>query len=192
MGFFNDTIAAALAGTVVRCDLLVFFDFRTTPMRLWPGFGVLHTNDGHDWSGLGELGQIGDLESAIAGGAPQTTFTLSGVDTNLIADAMNQSSEVKGRDVTVYMQFFDADFQCLDNPYAIWTGLMDVMSVKQTGPATCSVELTAESLFARRALPPLGMLTDRDQRRFYPDDSGLSQIALMPHKTVTWPIIKAH
>jgi hypothetical protein len=189
MGFFPNTVAESLAGNVVRCDLLAFFDFATTPMRLWQGFGPLHTNDGHDWQGIGQLGQIGDMESAIGGSAPQVTFTLSGVDPDIISDTVNASDEVKGRDVTVYMQFFDSDFQCLDNPYAVWAGLMDVMRIRQTGPTQCSIELSAETIFARRSLPPLGNLSDREQQRFFPGDTGCAAIPMMVQKTVIWPVI---
>lgn len=189
MGFFPNTIAAAVAGAVVRCDLLVFLDFATTPMRLWQGFGTLRTNDGHDWQGIGQLGQVGDLESAIGGVAPQVTFGLSGVDSGLIADTLSASSEVYGRDVTVYLQFFDDNFQCLDNPYAVWAGTMDRMKVKQSGPATCAIELSAETLFARRALPPLGNLSHLDQQRLFPGDGGLVDVSQMVTKSVQWPVI---
>jgi hypothetical protein len=86
---------------------------------------------------------------------------------------MNTSAEVYGRDVNVYIQFFDANFRPLDNPYVCWAGMMDVMHVKHNVD-TCTIELTAESLFFRRSLAPLGILSDRDQNRFYPGDTGLS------------------
>lgn len=188
MGYFPGARAADLASRIVRCDLLVKFDFASGAMRLWQGWGTLSTLDGHDWQGIGQLGQIGDLESTIAGNAPQATFNLSGVDPAIMAHAMNTSDEVYGRDVNVYIQFFDFQFKPLDEPYVAWAGTMDVMHVKQTVD-TCVIELTAESIFFRRSSPPLGTLSDRDQRRFYPDDHGLVIMPGMVARTVLWPVI---
>jgi hypothetical protein len=188
MGYFPSTAAAVLAGSVVRCDLLVFFDFLTTPMRLWQGFGTLHTLDGHDWQGLGELGHIGDLESAIGGTSPNVTFTLSGVDPSILAEALNSSEEVFGRDVNVYMQFFTEDFQPLDPPYVVFAGLMDTLRVKQS-VETVSVELSAETLFARRTLPPYGNLSGRDQHKLFPGDTGLDSMPELISLTAIWPVI---
>lgn len=188
MGFFPSARALDLKGNLVRCDLLVMFDFASGAMRLWQGHGTLHTLDGFDWRGIGELGQIGDLESTLAGDAPQATFTLSGVNPAILAEAMNTSDEVYGRDVNVYIQFFDETFQPLDNPYVCWAGMMDVMHVKHNVD-TCTIELTAESLFFRRALAPLGTLSDRDQQRFFPGDTGLQVMPTMVAKSVLWPVI---
>lgn len=160
-------------------------------MRLWQGFGALRTNDGRQWAGIGQLGQIGELESAIGGSAPQASFTLSGVDPSLIADALNVDNEVFNRDCNVYIQFFDVDFKPLDNPYVLWAGLMDTMRVRQNGPDECSVELTAETIFARRSLPPLGNLSSREQRRFYPGDTGLDLIPSLMSTVAIWPVISS-
>jgi hypothetical protein len=188
MGYFPSARAADLQGNTVRADLLVMFDFVSGAMRLWQGFGTLRTNDDNEWQGIGQLGRIGDLESTIAGDAPQATFTLSGVDTAILSEAMNTSDEVYGRDVNVYIQFFDENFAPLDDPYVCWAGTMDVMHVKQNAD-TCTIELTAESIFFRRASPPLGTLSDRDQQRFYPGDRGLAIMPGMVAKAVLWPVI---
>jgi hypothetical protein len=186
MGYFPATVAAALSGKVVRIGYLVHLDFTTTPFRLWLGHGLLETG-GHTWSGLGELGSISGMESAIGGTAPQTTFTLSGIDPGLVGKAIDASDEVKGRDVTVYVQFFDPDMQALDDPYAVYAGTMDLSRVKGQGADQRSIEVTAETLFARRALAPFGYLSDRDQQRLFSGDRGLEQVPAMASKTVTWP-----
>ncbi len=101
---------------------------------------------------------------------------------------MNSSSEVKGRDATVLIQFFDANMQTLDAPYALWAGTMDLMTIKASGPATRTIELTAETLFTRRGVPPWGYLSDRSQQGLYPGDTGLDQMASMPWRSVSWPV----
>jgi hypothetical protein len=186
-GYFPDTISAVLAGKTVRLDLLVMFDFASGPMRLWQGFGTLQTNDSNTWQGIGQLGQVSDLESSIGGNAPQARFTLSGVDPTILAEALDPQ-EIYGRDCNVYMQFFDDSFNCLDNPYVIWAGLMDTVKITQNVD-TCQVEMTAETIFARRAKPPFGTLSDREQQKFFPGDGSLAGIPALMNKTAIWPVI---
>lgn len=186
MSYFPQTVATALAGSVVRAATLVHFAFVTKPMRLWLGHGLLMAG-GQAWSGLGELGSISGIESALGGTAPQVTFGLSGVDPNLVSAALASAAEVKNRDATIYLQFFDEAMQTLDNPYAIWAGSLDMMTIKADGPGQRTVEVTAETLFARRAIPPFGYLTDRDQQRLFPGDRGLEQVPAMANKSVVWP-----
>lgn len=187
MGYFTNAVAAALAGRSVNRAVLVHLDFRDEPMRVWGGFGTLDAG-GHTWSGLGQLGNIEGLESAFGGTAPVTTFTLSGVEPSLVIDALNSSDQVKGRDVTVFLQLFDVESEALlDSPFAIYGGTMDVMKVFRQGVARRTVSLTAETLFARRALPPWGYLSDRHQQQLYPADRGLEMVASMANKSVEWP-----
>lgn len=187
---FPETVRAQLSGREVRLAVLIHLDFRTTPKRIHLGFGPVRAG-GFVWQGIGEVGAIAGLEQAISGTAPQATFTLSGVSTDLIAASLAASDEVKGRDVTVFLQFYDANLARLDEPQAVYAGVMDVMSYRVSGPSLATVRLTAESLFARRSKPMWGALSDRDQKRLFPGDRGLEGIARIQNKTAYWPIIVA-
>jgi hypothetical protein len=186
MGYFNATIAAALAGRTVRMALLVHFDFATTPMRVWSGFGDLAAG-GYTWSGLGELGSISGIESAIGGTAPQVTFSMSGIDAAVVTATLNASDEVTGRDATIFAQFFDEDWQTLDSPYALWAGTMDVMRFSRADVTSRVVALTAETLFARRGIPAFGYLSPADQEGLFAGDRFLEQVPTMANKSVQWP-----
>jgi hypothetical protein len=190
MGYFPQTMAAALAGRTVRASWLVHLDFAEEPQRLWLGHGLLSAG-GFTWSGLGELGAIGGVESAIGGTAPVVTFTLSGVAPSILAAAKNSAQQAKGRDASISLQFFDEQSQTLDDPYAVWVGVMDVMGARGEGPQARTVQLTAETLFTRRASPAWGYLSNRDQQRLFPGDRGLEEVAAMANKTVEWPIFKS-
>jgi hypothetical protein len=187
MGYFPETKAAALAGSTVRASYLVHLDFLDDAQRIWLGHGMLSAG-GFTWSGLGELGSISGIESAIGGTAPVVTFGLSGVAPEIIAASLVSAAQAKGRDAAIYLQFFDEASQTLDSPYAVWLGFMDVMRVQIDGPQSRRVELTAETLFTRRASPAWGYLSDRDQKRLYPGDRGLEEVAAMRDKSVEWPV----
>lgn len=186
MPFFSETAAAALAKRTVRASLLVHLGFTSQDMRVWLGRGALSAG-GFTWSGLGELGSVSGIEVPLGDSAPVTTLGLSGVAPDLVAKALDASAEVKGRPATVFLQFFDEDFQTLDNPYALMSGAMDRISIAAPDAATRRIEVTVEWLFTRRAIPPFGMLSDRDQKSLYPGDRGLEQVAAMQNKSTTWP-----
>lgn len=194
MAFFPQTVAAKLSGRSVGAALLVFMDFRDTPRRWWPGFGNLEAG-GHTWQGTGEFITVSGLEQTIGTGAPKATFQLSGIDPTLVTLARQASDRVKDRRVTVYIQFFDITptdagvqpWSNLDQPFAVWTGIMDQMTYAANGPSERSITVTAESLWTNRRRPPYGLWTDRDQNARYPGDRGLEQVVSLVTKTIRWP-----
>lgn len=187
MTIFPATIAAALAGRVVRAAHLVAFDFLDDPRWYWLGFGPLRTADGQVWEGTGGIGEVDGLTFAIGTAAPQTTFKLSGVDARVIALAQQQSDRVKGREVRVYVQFLDENLALLDDPFEIWWGTLDVMTYEAAGNETYTVTASAEGVWTGRNKPPFGYFTDADQQARHPGDRGLEQVGSLPGKTITWP-----
>lgn len=195
MGFFPQTIEAKLAGREVAASLLCFMDFKETPRRWWMGFGDLLAG-GQTWQGTGEMIQIEGLEQALGTNAPRTTFTLSGVDSTIITLARQSSARVKDRACQVYIQFFEIapggdemPWAPLDQPYAIWSGIMDQMSYGAEGPSQRRVILTAESIWTGRRRPAYGFLTDRDQNARFSGDRGLEQVVNLVQKTIRWPVL---
>lgn len=194
MGFFPQTVAAKLAGREVAAALLCFMDFRDTPRRWWMGFGDLNAG-GQIWQGIGSMIQIDGLEQAMGTNAPRSTFTLSGVDAEIVRLARQASARVKDRPCQVYIQFFEIapggdkmPWAPLDAPYAIWSGIMDQMSYGAEGPTQRRVTLTAESIWTGRRRPAYGFWTDRDQNARFPGDRGLEQVVNLVQKTIRWPV----
>lgn len=194
MGFFPETIAAKLAGREVAVALLCFMDFKDTPRRWWMGYGDLNAG-GHTWQGTGTFIEIDGLDQALGTVAPQTTFTLSGVDATVVTLARQSSARVKDRACQVYIQFFEIapggdqmPWAPLDEPYAIWSGIMDQMTYGADGPSQRRVTLTAESIWTGRRRPAYGFWTDRDQNGRFPGDRGLEQVVNLVQKTIRWPV----
>lgn len=192
MGFFNSTVEAYAAGRSIAGTVLVFMDFVDAPRRWWPGFGDLVVG-GQTWQGTGELISVDGLEQPMGTAAPQTTFTLSGVDSTVVTLARNSAEKVKGRRVVVYVQFFRLDgtqsWVALDNPAAVWTGKMDQMKYAAQGPAARSVTVTAESLWVNRSRPPFGLYSNADQIARFSGDRGLEQVSDLVNKTIRWPVV---
>ena len=193
MGYFDDTIAAALAGRKVQAAFLVEFRFVSATMRLWNGNGDLSAG-GHTWKGLRGLGQIDGLEQAINGQAPQATFSISGVSTQTQGEEQGDPLDYVNQPDIVYLQFFNPDWSTLDSPYAIWGGTMQTLQEsfawddsKKAWVSTIGV--TAESWFVGRGRPPFSYYSDRDQQHRFSGDLGLEYMAAMQNYTVRWPSI---
>lgn len=190
MTAFSATIDAQLAGRVVAVLPLVFMDFVDAPRRWTPGFGTLVTNDGNTWQGTGELISIEGLEEDRGTSANPMTFTLSGVDAEIVTLARNASDRVKGRRVYVYLQFFDRDsWTPLDNPFVQKIGTMDQMRYRADGPSSRQVIVTAEGLWTGRNRPPFGLYSDRDQQARFPGDLGMQQVPNLVSKSTRWPVV---
>lgn len=197
MGLFNETLAHVSAGRSVNASLLTYMNFRDDPVRWWLGYGDLVAG-GHTWIGMGRrnggaLVQIEGLDAPIGTVAPQTTFTLSGVDPRAISIARASSDKAKGRRVIVYIQFFGSAttpsselWAPMDKPNAIWTGEMDQVRYGADA-AGAQVTVTAETIWANRNRPPFGLYTDPDQKARFPGDRGLEQVASLVTKTIRWP-----
>lgn len=195
MSLFPDTIALALAGGKVEAANLVEFDFATDAVRLWQGTGILATNDGEAWFATGTLGDVKGIEQAINGEAPEATFTLSGIDPEVMRLARDEwPTEARGRMVRVYLQFFgvededDPDNQRpLDLPYPVAGFRMLKPSFAWTEEGERSVQISAESIFSLRSRPRHAMYTDADQQRRFPGDKGFAFVGSLVNKVVTWP-----
>lgn len=194
---FSPEIAAVIASRVVSSAYLVQFDFRDLTKRVWLGFGPLRAG-GQEWQGLGELISIEGLEQSTGTAAAATTFTLSGVDRDIVAMAAASSDRVKGRIVRVYLQFFEttesakrsATIQVgalLGSPTVVWSGWMDQITYAAEGTGLRTITLTAEGLLAERNRPPFGMYTPGDQAARFPGDKGLDHTPGLESYTVRWP-----
>ncbi|MED5546206.1 MAG: hypothetical protein VYD90_13230 [Pseudomonadota bacterium] len=195
---FPETIAADLGKRKVTVAFLVLFDFTSAPVRLWRGSYTLRTKDGERWKGLGKLGSVSGIQQAVNGNAPEISFTLSGVDDEILRKVRQEfTAEVKGRHAYVLIQFFGVDDpddpdnqRPLDNPYPIAAARMlrpEYAADRDSGER--SVTIKAESLFSLRSRPRYSMYTDSDQRARYPmaNDKGFEFVGEVVNKVVTWP-----
>lgn len=199
MALFPGTTMAQLNGQHVVASLYVFFDFLSAPIRVWEGDGPID-REGFTWNGLGSrqdatgspLQAIDGLEEAINGAAPQLTLTLSGVDARVVAAAQADADagEIEGRDLTVYMGFYNASLPGmvpLDSLVVLGIWTMQRPNFTASGATLRTIALPCETLFSQRSRAPFALLTDRDQQQRYPGDRALEFVPKMIDRTVTWP-----
>lgn len=182
--------SATKADTVYASEGAVFF-FSSQTMAVWAGMRPLDATafGGPVFLPTGGLGSIGQMEIGAAPVSQSLTFSLSGLDPVFSKMAINQASEVKGRDCQVWLFRFD------QSENLIWAGIictriMDIITrgvSNRSDPPTAIFSLSAEPILADRNKAPNDFLSDADQRARYPGDRGLERTQeLTGKRTMQW------
>lgn len=195
MADFGATINAYLAGRKVNMRPLALFDFRDGEMAVWGGEYDL-VSGGKTWKGLGSVASVDGLDQAATLESSAMTFTLSGVEkpgtgTSFIsiAKSSDRANYVR-RLVSVYLQFFDEDWQALDAPFAIKAGIMSDMQMSRSRTKDGylrTITLQANNIFYGRGVAPAAYYTDRDQQTRHPGDLGMQFIPSLQSKQIPVP-----
>lgn len=180
-------LAAAATNGAIRAGLLVFMDFVDEPMWAWLGNFDLTTTDGRIWKGIGDVVSVEGGGQSLGMVAPSMSFTIAATE-EMLALAKESRNRVYGRRIRVAIQFFDEDWQTLDQPQVWFSGVMDHMRIKFAQGGQHLITLLAESPFVRRKTPRILPLTDAAQKERYPGDRGLEFVAGLKDKTVNWPV----
>lgn len=176
---FSDAAAAILAGQRVVVALGVKMELASETLHLWLGNGMIRSNDGQQWEGLGRLGGVSGLEFGALAATQPINLTLSGLDVNLAAAARAQYSEMRGRRVSIYTLVFDENMQPVDLPYLCMLATIDNASLRRVGDVF-TLDVTAEPIFNTKHMPALNLVTDADQQARYPGDRIFDRAAY-PH-----------
>ena len=193
---------ALLRSTLITRAALVDLDFASAPMGLWTGSGPLDLQ--HQglryYLGMGHLAQVGSIEQASGGQAPQLQLTLAGIGTDVMSRLVNAEAETAGRRCTIRMGLWREGAHGQPEFFAgsivMGVGLMDKMTLRmrrESGDDGASVllgdvTLAIESLFSgRRKAATESPYTDNDQQIRFPGDLGLRHAATMVNNSMRWP-----
>lgn len=196
MARFHDLIEAQMDGATVRWAYLAFFDFKTTPKRVWTGLGPLVAGDGYAYEGLGQLGRLSSIGAGPGGAVDEINLELFGSEA-ILADVQGDSDQSAGRAVQIMRQFFDVrqfneagawvDWAVIDEPVTVFVGVMGAMTLKRDAE-TFVIAVPAQSRLKNRARPPNQFFTDRDVKARSPDDNLCLRVAQYSEGSVRWPI----
>jgi len=165
---------------VVTPILFVFMDFdsplyvNTSPYPF--SFG------GNEYLGVGTLGKIEAIEEGTNIQARNIRLQLSGIPPELITIALDE--HYQGKSCIVYLGFLDSDHALIDDPFIVFSGLMDVMDINIG--KTAEIMVTAENKLADWARPRISRYTNVDQQEKYPNDKGLEFVAEMADIEIVW------
>lgn len=173
---------AAIASDSVIPALLVYLDFAADPLRAWSGLGTIAW-EGHDWTGLGNLGEIGGIEEYSEIRAGTVELKLLKVPGTALADAA--SLVYKRRAAEIHLALLDADSPAPAILHAclLFRGTMDTLELDRQ-PRASTFTLTLANELARLR-DSWGLLyTDSDQQRLFPGDTSLRFVPSLQDKQV--------
>ena len=144
--------------------------------NLFSGVGELSW-DGKTWTGAGDLGFIGPIESTTEAKAGKVVVGLSGLDATLKAEVLDELS--RGGFASLYFGFFaDGDMTLSVDPWLGFYGRVDTCEVEED---VDGVEIRVNLLdsVGARLRRTIRRRTDSDQQEIYSGDEFYSFVASM-------------
>lgn len=130
---------------------------------------------GHDWLGLGQIVDVSSVDESDSLEARNLTFALNIAQPSVLALAIGDVMQYRGRDARLYYCPLDVNFRLVDTPELCWRGYMDTMSVGvegEEGKIALMCETSARGLRRKSSL----RLNAAQQKKAFPTDTGLDYL----------------
>lgn len=197
-GWSAAALAQARGGSV---SAGIFLRVETDPvLRMWAGIGqfdqvpvsAIEPVAGATYYGLGELGDVPELEAFLNGKAGRLDVTLQGavVTQEVFALAARNLDLTEGAECNFGLCVFDRDLQPMSPVAWLWAGLASSLTVKKDPQAGVrSITLPIGSLLTGRRRPQGQRWTDASQKARSPTDRACELLANYNAGTnKQWPI----
>jgi len=173
----------AIAAPHVRPLVFVKLEFDAGTEYVHNGVGTYPWGS-QTWTGIGALGQIGDLEEGLDLSPYAVTMTLNALDAELIAIAEGES--VFNRPATVYIGLLDENGVLVADPQHRWSGPMDHITIRLGGEDALALLSENELRFFDQANG--SRYTDEDLQGQYSGDLFFNLLDQMLDASVAWGI----
>lgn len=172
---------AAIQTQYVQPALFVQITFVNGPVNVWSGSGSITAN-GITYLGIGQFGGISNAEEGSTILARGITLTLSGIDSTLLSDTINEYR--LGLPVSVYLGAFSAG-ALIVNPVLVWSGRTDQPTIT-VGGDTATISIACESRLVDMNVSVERRYTSADQQLDYPDDNGFNFVNSIQSIVLYW------
>jgi len=179
---FSAAIVTELTGQHLRPAFFLQAHFLSGDIFLWSGVGTVQWN-GNEWIGVGELAQISDIEESNDIKANNVTFTLSGIPSDMIAQAINETRQ--GYAVNLWFGCFGDGNNVIADPLKCFAGRMDVPMIEE-GAVTSTISITVENILVDLQRSRLRNYTHQDQQIDYPGDLGFEYVPTLQDWNGVW------
>jgi hypothetical protein len=160
---------------------LIDLEFDSGTLYFWTGVTPL-TWDGNEYIGGGNLIGISPIAETSEIRAVGVNLTMSGLPASLISIALTEAYQ--GQPVKIRFGALSGGSVVAD-PYLIFDGRMDVMTIDDTGE-TAHISLSAESRLIDLDRPRVRRYTPEDQKAEHPNDTGLDYVPVIPDVALQW------
>ncbi|SCX40475.1 right-handed parallel beta-helix repeat-containing protein [Nitrosospira sp. Nsp1] len=192
MGAVNDEAVIALSEpqqtelqkAVARPVYFVQLEFASSTQYVCTSNQTI-TWGGRDWLGFGMVGGISPVEESEGVESRALTFALNVADQSVLALAVGNVEEYRGKIAKMYFSPLNEAFQLAGTPQLCWRGLMDLMVVGiegEEGQITLKCETSAYGLKRQPAL----RLNSAQHKKNYPNDTGLDGLTGLIANPVVW------
>lgn len=124
-----------------------------------------------NWSPLGQLLKIPDIEESLSITARTINISLSGVDQSIISAVLSQ--KLINRDLDIYMGFLDSNGTLIVDPVQIFKGIVENYNVAENSVQGSSiVDVSVASHWVDFEKTAGRRTNDNDQQLLYPGDDG--------------------
>ena len=137
------------------------------------------------YSALGKMLGFEAIEETTALEANGTTFTLSGVPTDLVSSFLTEN--FIDRQIKVYKGFFDANGAVVVDPIVIFTGLMDAPDlVEAIEDNSTVITIPASNQWVQFDKVNGRTTNTNSQTRYFTGDKGFNFVPGLNEKIITW------
>lgn len=147
---------------------------------------------GHTWQGIGQLGDVSPVAESADTDGEQITLTLSVVNSAMLAAALGDPADYRGRAVRLHLALLNEQFVPQGTPIARWAGVMNKISIRRESgsdedAALGSIELLCMRRGMDRARNDEGLrLTHQQQLDRFPGDTGLRYVRTLIEQPSLW------
>ena len=175
-------LAAEFTAQNLRPIILCKFEFDSGDLLLWSGLVSL-TYNSQVYIGVGNFLSVEAVRETAELTAHAMVFTLSGMPASLISYAL--SEDYQNRDCSLIIGAMDSSGSIVVNPYVVFEGRMDVMTIEEAGE-TSTISVRAEHVLKRGENPTPRRWTHQDQQIDHPGDLGFNQVVNIQDLVVEW------
>lgn len=184
---FGVASAAAFIAPNVSVITFVKLDFASGVAYCHNGIGT-YTWGGRDWLGVGDVGQVSQLEEGADISAYGITLTLSAIDGSFANVALNE--DYFRRPVEIYIGALSADDELLNDPLLMWSGFMDNMTLT-AGTESDTITVQCESELAEFDRSSNLKFTTQALQAVYPGDRFFEFLPKVADAKIRWGDKKA-
>lgn len=139
---------------------------------------------GNDYIGSGNISSVTDIEETSELQANGVKFTITGIPSTYISVALTE--EYQGSNATEFLGFFNDTYGLVDDPFIIFVGKVDTMSINLSDTAT--IELDIENRLVDWERPRISRFTNEEQQNLYSGDKGLEFVDSVAEKELFWGV----
>jgi len=178
----SSPIQGVLDDTIVRPAMFIELQFDSGTNYFWTGINDISALS-QTWVGLGEAISVSGFEEQYELSASGFSITLSGLVTDNLSDALTE--DYQNRKALVYLGFFNEAGTLVADPFVLFSGFMDVMTIEESA-STSMIQIACENRLIELERPRNLYYTDATQKKEFASDKGFEFVSSIQDLQLNW------